>query len=218
MKKEKFNLYVADGAYFANNHPSVCLDGWLPLKSKALSRECLCREPLHTLDENKVQIENGYKVVSNIEKEILPILSSALNKIHRVNHSERFWMILIGHWLRRSITFFYKHYVSVNSIFEAYDIQSVSLINVNRDQLIVDDYASFVRILDKDHYNSYIVEKILFYMGHNDLVIKNINFQVTDNNKHHKDKILSYGPKKILQKLSHFFLRIDNNSSIKISK
>jgi putative transferase (TIGR04331 family) len=48
-----------------------------------------------------------------IFKIFLGKLSNELNKIHNVNYSERFWNILIGHWLNSYINTIYRQYTNI---------------------------------------------------------------------------------------------------------
>ena len=213
MQKEKYNLYIAGSAHFANNFPSVCLDGWLPLKSEKLSQNCPCCAPKHALEQNKEKIDIGYSKVTSIEKELFPVISEALNKIHGINHSERYWMILIGHCLRRNITNIYNNYSSVTSIFDEYDIQAISLLKVEREQVAMDDYSDYVRALGKDYFYSYIVEQIINTIGHGKLISNNVDLPVKVNKNFQQSNNNSSWLKKILHTISHIFSIIESERS-----
>ena len=53
---------------------------------------------------------SDYKYCEKIEKKILKKLKSLLNQIHNVNYSERFWRIVLGHWLQKLIYNIYSKY------------------------------------------------------------------------------------------------------------
>ena len=205
MKKEKCNLQVVSGGHFSNSFPSVCMDGWASLKSEYSNLECPCKTSFLSLQENKLQVEEGYIKLEKIEKELLPALIKTLNDIHGVSYSERFWIIIIGHWYRRALLFIYKEYSVVISIMNQFDIQDVSLIDVKRDQIILENYIDFGKKNKKDYFKSYVVEKIIENIGYGRLISKNIISITEENATTGKSSFLLNIFKKLLYKISNFF-------------
>jgi putative transferase (TIGR04331 family) len=214
MKKEKYNLNIVDEVNFDNNFPKVCLDGWKTFLNEIISLESTSIAPKHSKGVNKKKVKTGYNNISKLEKELISNLSAALNKIHGVNYSERYWNILIGHWLRRFIVSIYTNYSSITSIFEDYDIQAVSIAKVSKESVIPNDYADFAKLSNKDQYISLVSESILIFLGYEHLLIKS---SVNEVNKSRDNQIpkksFSYWLKLIINNISLIFLKLESNNS-----
>ena len=64
------------------------------------------------IKKQKKFYEKDYKI---FEKKIISKITKALNRLHSVNYSERFWRILLGHWLLYFISTAYRHYSSLRN-------------------------------------------------------------------------------------------------------
>ena len=75
--------------------------------SNIINKDFFFSEKLDKIQKKNV-IKN--KIIFN---KFLKKLSKELNKIHNVNYSERFWNILMGHWLNGYINTMYRQYTNI---------------------------------------------------------------------------------------------------------
>ena len=76
--------------------------------------------PYHWDDRNKLY--SDYQYLNIIYENMLKALTNQLNEIHSVDHSLRYWRILIGPWLAYFIQMVFDRWSMLNSAFKSYDI------------------------------------------------------------------------------------------------
>ncbi len=103
------------------------------------------------------------KMCRNTENELISILTSILNKFHGVSHSQRYWRILCGHWLRGYVDLIFNRYTTLQLSMEEYNISSMSYFEDKNFSLVTPDTRSFHLSCDGDVWNSILYSKILMF-------------------------------------------------------
>ena len=99
--------------------------------------------------------------MDQLYERVLAALFLKLNQIHNVNHTERYWRILIGPWVSRFIHSMYDRWLSIEHVSKNYDINSsISLIH-DEGAFIPDDLLDFERLRSDDLWNHHIFSEIL---------------------------------------------------------
>ena len=65
---------------------------------------------------NRAKLYDAYKYVGKVYEHYLLLLSERLNHIHCLNHSVRYWRIVVGPWLQHFITVLFDKYCSINEV------------------------------------------------------------------------------------------------------
>ena len=109
----------------------------------------------------------------------LPKLSKLLNNYHKTNYSDRYWNILIGHWLIRFVSTIYNRYYSLKDAIENYNISSVTFLNSSNYNLAVHDTMSFTYASSCEIWNNIIFKKIFDYYCLNKVEVNFVNIPET---------------------------------------
>ena len=102
-KNPRHLITTADEATWEFDCPVIFLGEWCRNYERRhiwQEMDALVAEPYGL---GKSKIDSDIAEAKVIEEEIFPILCQILNKYHDTNHSERFWKIIVGHWLREYI-------------------------------------------------------------------------------------------------------------------
>ena len=71
--------------------------------------------------------DNDYKIVKKLEEKLFPKLCSLLNNYNKINHDERFWKIIIGHWFRITIKMLLNRVNTLKQCFQTEEIFETTL-------------------------------------------------------------------------------------------
>jgi len=120
--------------------------------------------PYHWDDGEKLY--RDYLYLNDLYEKILPEVSENLNKIHGVNHSIRYWRIIVGLWLLGFIHVFYDRYQSILSAAEYRKVKNTLIISADRTRYIPQDFGVFSAwATESDEYNYYLYSRIIEYMN-----------------------------------------------------
>ena len=106
-----------------------------------------------------------------IEKILLTELTKVLNNTHQTAYSERFWKILIGHWLRTYIETGLNRIKTIEYCIGKYEISGSTFIELSKGKLIPKNFESMFTLLESDSWNSTFDLQIL-------RLIKDLNFKI----------------------------------------
>ena len=148
-----------------DNSPVLFLGEWCRLYSKKSSWENLDSivAPYHWDDRQK--LHKDYLYLQSLYEVLLKQLASQLNELHKVDHSLRYWRILIGPWLGYFIQMLFDRSVMLQQVLHKYDISHVRVIRRSEGELVPNDMAEFSSLFSNDHWNEFIYGQILGFMG-----------------------------------------------------
>tara|TARA_Y100000590_G_C15742309_1_gene1020713 strand:- start:4431 stop:6227 length:1797 start_codon:yes stop_codon:yes gene_type:complete len=115
--------------------------------------------PYHWDDRHKLY--NDYKYLNHIYENTLKALQKQLNEIHGVDHSLRYWRILIGPWLEWFIQIVFDRWTMLKHAFEKYEISGCRILVKNKIDLIPNDMNEFNKLLIDDNWNEMIYSQLL---------------------------------------------------------
>ena len=78
-------------------------------------------------------------------EKLLEQLSGKLNQIHEVNHSSRYWRIVIGHWLFFFISAIYDRYLSVKAAIDSSLVTNTWFPPFKSGSLVCADHQTFLK-------------------------------------------------------------------------
>ena len=108
--------------------------------------------------------ENAYDNVELIYKSFILSLSDALNEIHGVAHSKRYWEITVGPWLFLFISMLYDRYWNIKRI-ESEERHFSTICLSDESFMSIYDTKDFSVFADTDEYNLQIFSKIFRELG-----------------------------------------------------
>jgi len=103
--------------------------------------------------------EDAFHYTESLYKKIIPNFSINMNRIHNVNHSERYWEILCGPWLKMFISVAWHYWMLIDELERnSVDYTYLFADNIN---LISNNMNEFERMVDDDKWNYYFVANLI---------------------------------------------------------
>lgn len=164
MSKEKrYLITTADERTWKFDRPVVFLGEWCRLYNKKHlweSMDAVVAEPFGLQLKQKEKNINYAQVLS---AELLVELKKTLNAFHKTNHSDRYWNILLGHWLQRYVKVCFNRYYTIQQVLENYEITGTTIFNPTYN-LAVPDSESFIWANTDDLWSSVFYGRAIKYL------------------------------------------------------
>ena len=167
MKKNSYSPLLITTAltetWGHHNQKAILLGEWC----KTMDNESLlqAREyqqiPYHWSDRDKFIKDYGY--LESFYERVLQSLTNSLNEYHGVNHSPRYWRMLLGPWLLTYVAIVWDRWESLRLAFAEQDFDEVCFLNLNRDLMVPKDYIRFDTLWVNDHWNHHLFSEIMRY-------------------------------------------------------
>jgi putative transferase (TIGR04331 family) len=100
-----------------------------------------------------------------LEEILFRDLCNSLNQHHGVSHSERFWRIVLGHWLRRYVDVVFNRFKTLEQCLSTYQISGISSYEQDGYSLATLDSYSAIWAFDDDRWNVELNIRILDLLG-----------------------------------------------------
>ncbi len=175
MKKEaRFLITTALEETWVENQPVLFLGEWCrlyPRKSRWSGMDAALL-PYHWDDRDKLY--SDYNYLNTLYRRVLSELASKLNRIHNVEHSLRYWRILVGPWLAYFIHALLDRWLSIESAINIYEISGTIVLTGNEEHLVPNDMYDFVELVVSDEWNHKIYAEILLQFDTASVIVKNI--------------------------------------------
>lgn len=120
--------------------------------------DAIVAEP-YGLDSSTREAE--LRVARDLERRILPILSRLLNNYHKVNYSERYWQIVLGHWLRRFIELMINRVKTFQQCISSHSITGTSFLIPQKKYLATEDTVGIVYASRETHWDNLLIHRIV---------------------------------------------------------
>ena len=147
------------------------------------------------------EIDHAY--LSTLSSQLMKELASALNILHGVNYSVRYWHIVVGNWLQVYLRVIYNRYFSLKQTIDNYAVSGTTVFDFTLPGLLVttDGISLSYKRID-DVWNNMIYAQVLRFWGY-----KSFDF-LTDVDHVQQEKSLNLSPScsRSLQKILSFFL------------
>lgn len=115
--------------------------------------------PYHWDDPKKLYTD--YKYLSELYERLLANLSAQLNQIHNVDHSLRYWRILIGPWLGYFTQILFDRWTSVHGANSQYDLSDTIALAGEEELQVPQGMVDFIDFTLTDEWNHYLYGIIL---------------------------------------------------------
>ena len=125
-KTPRHLILSSDEKTWKFNQPVIFLDEWcLTFKQKHTYKDidAIVASPYGLELEQK---EADYIESSALEENFFLLVCNILNDYHNTTYSERFWRIVIGHWLQRYVRTMFYHVKTIENCIRNYNISSVT--------------------------------------------------------------------------------------------
>ena len=213
MSKEKrYLIATADERTWKFDRPVVFLGEWCRLYDRKHvweSMDAVVAEPYGLGSVNK---DADHAEARHFEEKIFPLLCGVLNDYHKVDHSQRFWKILIGHWLRRYVNVMLNRVNTLKQCVRQFHITGITAYENNHYKMATLDSYSSIWAFDDDRWNIELNLRILKLSGLLNFPIDYIQgysspgfrFDRLVRISNYKEITLNYIYKKVSKLLSYF--------------
>jgi putative transferase (TIGR04331 family) len=168
-----------------------------------LKYNTITAEPFGIGLENK---KSNISIVQNLHKEFIKLLSARFNEINNTNFSERYYNILLGHWLYRYLCVLFNRFYTIEQTFSKYKISSTSRIEFGYNyDFATNDSQDFLNIVNDDLWNHNLYLRIIEFIGY-DISINTIKSQ-------HNYESLNKPNSSVYKKIKSTLIFIYNNCS-----
>jgi len=126
--------------------------------------------------------------ISVLFDQLLLELTKALNQFHQVSHSERYWNIILGPWLRQYLKIIINRYESLNIALSQYDISDILTYRLIDHSLVTRDIAEFNSMINNDTWNSLLYSELLLEFNQSNLDFHNLdaNYELRHHSQRYK--------------------------------
>lgn len=111
------------------------------------------------------QMSRDIDRVLMLSGQILTELTETLNKFHQVRHSERYWNIVLGHWLQRYVAVAFNRYHTIDQAIKNYEIDGSTILETKGYNLAMADSLGFILACNDDRWNHELYSRIITYRG-----------------------------------------------------
>jgi putative transferase (TIGR04331 family) len=158
----RFLITTAEEATWRTDAQVLFLGEWCKLYSRKHIWERLDYDvvPYHWDDREKLY--SDYLYLQRLYESFLSELSVKLNEIHGVNHTLRYWRILIGPWLGfYFIPMVFDRWEMIQNAVKRYKISGAHVIEGDISQLVPSNMNDFLRLFIGDQWNQVIYSYLL---------------------------------------------------------
>ena len=171
MKKKVFLITTALEETWKSNQPFLFLGTWCLRYQRKEVWEKLNAETLKFHWADYYKLESDYHYLNEFEARLIPDLTSWLNKYHGVEHSQRYWHILVGPWLTYFLHIVFERWESIRVATEQYDITGTTIVSYNEAANIPKDMFEFALCMGTDQWNHFIFSEICKFFIENEKLI-----------------------------------------------
>lgn len=159
--KRMFLITTADEQTWKRGEKILFLGEWCKLYSRKEEWEKLDYDVLPYHWDNRKKLFEDFNYLTGIYERCLVKLANRLNNINCVEHSVRYWRIIIGPWLHYFIAILFDRYVSLKKASESYEITNTWIADTELWEWVPQDMLCFHRYFCGDAYNYVLYSKII---------------------------------------------------------
>ena len=106
------------------------------------------------------------KYVQALKNQILTELTDTLNNFHQTRHTDRYWNIVLGHWLERYVAVTFNRYFTLERALNKNEVDGTTVFDSNNYSLAKADSRSFFSACNDDIWNNVLYSNILKFLGY----------------------------------------------------
>lgn len=144
-----------------NDEPTLFLGEWCRRYSRRDRWSKLDAEVLPYHWDDRAKLHADYQYLKDFHERMLRELATQLNVIHGVDHSLRYWRILIGPWLGYFTQILLDRWLSIQHALARYELSGTIVLVGQEEALVPNDMSDFCRLFLEDEWNHHVYAAIL---------------------------------------------------------
>jgi len=158
-KQSWFLVTTADKQTWRRDLPTLFLGEWCNWENdENLSVKTEIAKP-YGLEKKQKNKDMNY--LYQLNELLLIEITNILNKIHGVNHTTRYWRILLGTWLQRFVLTVFNRWAAIQQVTLNYNICDTVILDISEIDMIPMDYLDFCSINRAGQWDHYIYSRII---------------------------------------------------------
>jgi putative transferase (TIGR04331 family) len=158
---KRFLITTALEETWHDDEPVLFLGEWCQRYSRKDLWSRMDAEMLPYHWDDRAKLYADYQYLQDFHEKLLQDLTDQLNQIHGVNHSLRYWRILIGPWLGFFVQMLFDRWTSIQQAVSQYKLSGAIVLTGGEESLVPNDMADFSRLFVTDEWNHHIYAKVL---------------------------------------------------------
>jgi putative transferase (TIGR04331 family) len=174
------------------NRPFTLLGKWcLPVSKLSEVEIKYCEIAPYHWDDREL-LASDYIKLNALYEELLVDLTQTMNRIHGVEHSVRYWRILMGIWLVHIVGILYDRWSSIENAATSQNQFETTVITGSADDFIPNNMFNFSEFFSSDNWNHFIYSTIIREFPSISVTKKNntLSFQRTSHKSEKSKKIV----------------------------
>ena len=160
-----FLATTADQRFWKKDEKLLFLGEWCKIYDQKNVWSNIDHEVLPYHWNDRERLYQDYLYLDSVYERYLKLLAERLNHLHSVDHSIRYWRIIIGPWLRYFIEILYDRYLSIKTAIESGLVTGTWIIPNANEKWIPNDFATFRTWSISDEYNQYLYSRLIEKLG-----------------------------------------------------
>lgn len=158
---KRFLITTAVEETWRQDEPVLFLGEWCRRYSRKDRWSGMDAEVLPYHWDDRAKLYADYQYLQGFYERLLQDLTVQLNQIHSMNHSLRYWRILIGPWLGYFTQMLFDRWTSIQQAIDQYDLSGTIVLTGQEETLVPNDMTDFNRLLIEDEWNHHLYATIL---------------------------------------------------------
>ena len=164
-KERRYLITTADERTWKFDRPVVFLGEWCKLYDRKHIWQDMDAIVVPPYGLGAAKKDADYAEARTLEDMLFPVLCNTLNQHHGVQHNERFWRIVLGHWLRRYVDVMLNRVKTLEQCFDVYHISGTTVYANDDYSLATADSLSAIWAFNDDGWNNALNARILPLLG-----------------------------------------------------
>jgi putative transferase (TIGR04331 family) len=163
--QSRYLVLTAEESTWKFDRPILFLGEWcrrFSRKSIWEGMDAIVAKPYGLLPEIR---DRDFYLARKCEEFLFPYLCATLNTQHGVNHSQRYWRILVGHWFRRFIEVALNRHNTLASCIQNYHINGVTIYSEDYRALVSQNSSDAIQLFNDQYWNSLLFAEQIKYVG-----------------------------------------------------
>ncbi|MBE0613490.1 MAG: hypothetical protein IH604_07485 [Burkholderiales bacterium] len=115
--------------------------------------------------DDRLKLRRDFERLQSFNDELLVDLTEALNRLHGVDHSIRYWRLVLGYWLNLFTAVLFDRWEMIHLALETGRAKRANGLLMSPEDLAANDSNGFVESILSDYWNQYIYQRILQQHG-----------------------------------------------------
>ena len=214
----RYLITTADERTWKFDRPVVFLGEWCRLYNRKHVWQDMDAIVAPPYGLGQIQKDIDLNEARMLEDRIFQQLCAVLNQYHGTQHSQRFWRIVLGHWLRRFIDLLLNRVKTLEQCLQIYQISGTTAYVNDHYTLATPDSISVIWAVSTDRWNNELIVRILTLLGAVNFpieviavdsvvnVLPDLWFKAIPNNQSLKKSVLKWGHQQV-KKIAKYLVR-----------